>query len=442
MNRKISIDNRVVGNVSATTGKYVLSRRLLAFSVLTALASFCAPASATNVVANGDFSANAAMFTNSPGYVGGSNPASITAWTFTGGGRGINGELIANDFGPKIKTAAKYYAFMQSGSAQLSQTIQLKPQSEYFIGFLAASRETDPTATGRVVVADSVATFYDSGAIHWSTNNFQLVAASFTTSNSISGPVTIKLMNVSAGSESVCFSDVSIDPVLFSDDFNLAESASLFDPKYRSDGSIRSAIRYAWTSTTDVEVNGTLNWDKDGIHTNNNQQISDATFQNMRITNNLAPYVAGKVWEVEFDQRVAWNHVLTFGLSDTPTNGNWDAWDNAAYDFAAGNIGNALRYDTDNDNGSNAFNVASVFPVPVTNTFHHFRIQFNEPSSNVTIWVNDVQRGKLNTLDFENTGRYLSWSEPLLYAGALDNIKISLYLPPYVPPAGTLIIIQ
>lgn len=148
------------------------------------------------------------------------------------------------------------------------------------------------------------------------------------------------------------------------------------------------------------------------------------------------------MWEVEFDQRVAWSHPLAFGLSDTPTNGNWDAWDSAAYDFAAGNYGNALRYDTDNDNGTNALTVASVFPVPVTIILHHFRIQFNEPSSNVTIWVNDVQRGNLNTLDFENTGRYLSWGEPLLYAGALDNIKISLYLPEYVPPAGTVIIVK
>lgn len=272
---------------STLTGRFtgIAATLILALSILTA-----STVHATNVVANGDFSANAAMFTNWPGYVGGSNPASITAWTYSGGNRGINGEGITTPFGPKTQSAVKYFAFIQqAGSSQLSQTIQLTPQSEYFIGFLAASRDVDPTATGRVVVADSVATFYDSGAIHWSTNNFQLVTASFTTSNSISGPVTIKLMNVSPVNESVCFSDVSIDPVLFSDDFNSSKSVSLTDPKYRSDGSIRSAIRYAWTSTTDVNVNGTLNWDSNGNKDANNQQPTDTIAQNMRITNNLTP---------------------------------------------------------------------------------------------------------------------------------------------------------
>ena len=44
-----------------------------------------------------------------------------------------------------------------------------------------------------------------------------------------------------------------------------------------------------------------------------------------------------------------------------------------------------------------------------------------------------MQKGQLSTLDFENSGRYLTWGEPTNYAGALDNIKVSV-----VPEPATL----
>jgi len=420
-----------------------MNKRVVTASVVMFLVALCPCARATNSVVNGDFSLNAAGFTNFPGYATSPNPTNITSWTLTGAGVGINGQGIQTVFGPIDQTGATYYAFLQNAGSKLTQTIYLKPQTGYFIGFIAANRSGNLNATGRVVVADSVTNFYDSGPTSWSTGRFELVTASFTAPGIINGPVTITLQNASGPADNtVCFSDVSIDPVLFNDDFNSAKSTSLTSPKGRSSGSVRSAIGYAWTSTTDVQVDGALNWDANGDKNANNEQPSANGTQAMRITNNLAPYVAGKVWEVEFDQRTAWSHPLMFGLSDTAANGDWNGWDLATYDFAAGQYGDALRYDTDNDNGTAALSAAGVFPTPVTNTFYHFRIQFDEPRSSVTVWVNNVERCKLTTLDFENSGRYLSWGEPTHYAGALDNIKISLYLPEYVPPPGMVISVR
>lgn len=232
--------------------------------------------------------------------------------------------------------------------------------------------------------------------------------------------------------------------LLFQDDFNASNGTSLTDPASRATGTLASTVKYTWSSTTDVVVDGKLDWDSNSTRNGQHQHTetgAGTTIQNFRITHNWAPQVAGEVWEVEFHQRVGWNHPLTFGLSSTSQDGSWAAWNLTTYDFAVGSFGANLRYDTNNANGDNNISLAGVFPGLVatnspSNQMHHFRIRFDEPAGIVTVWIDGAEKAQINSLNFANSGRYLSWGEPNQYAGALDNLKVSVIEPP--PSISTL----
>ena len=205
-------------------------------------------------VRNGDFSANAAGFTDYPGYVGGNNPASVAEWTFSrisDGSMGINGVGLWTPFGPGNQSAATYYGFLQSGGTQFSQDLsgRLQAQRSYRISYLAASRAGNNSALGRVMVGDDAGTFYDSGQQQWSSAAFVSVSADFTTGASFDGPVQITLSNESgSGDLSVNYSDVSIVQI---PDYEVWEAlypaADLSDPDadYDGDGLSNEAER-AW----------------------------------------------------------------------------------------------------------------------------------------------------------------------------------------------------
>ncbi len=218
------------------------------------------------------------------------------------------------------------------------------------------------------------------------------------------------------------------DVILFRDEFTAASGTSVTNPAGRATGALASSITYAWTNTTDVVVNGTLNWDSDNNRTNFHQQPTGNAIQSLRITNDLYPHLGGKVWEMSFVQRVGWDHPLTFCLSDNSThNGLWNAWDNVDYDFATGSYGTNLRYDTDNEGGTNGPFLSTLFPNPPNSgDTHHFRIRFDEPSGKIILWLNGVKRLDLTALDFVTNNRYLSWAEPGSFAGAMDNLEIKL----------------
>jgi hypothetical protein len=208
-------------------------------------------------VRNGDFAANAAGFTEYPGYIGGggSNPDTIDSWVFSnngsGGNAGINGVGLSTPFGPSNQTATTYYGFLQQGGTQFSQDLtgRLQGQRSYRISYLAASRSGNSSALGRVRVGDDSSTFYDSGLQQWSTSAFASVSADFTADASFDGPVVITLSNVSeAGDQSVDYSDVSIVQI---PDYEVWEAlyptADLSDPDadYDADGLSNEAER-AW----------------------------------------------------------------------------------------------------------------------------------------------------------------------------------------------------
>jgi autotransporter-associated beta strand protein len=95
---------------------------------------------AQNLVTNGGFDANAAAFTQWPGYLGGSNPSSIPGWQ--GGGMGINGSstsLPSSPFGPVNN--APHYAFIQ-GNNSMAQPLSspLTVGQSYLFSFEGAAR--------------------------------------------------------------------------------------------------------------------------------------------------------------------------------------------------------------------------------------------------------------------------------------------------------------
>lgn len=111
------------------------------------------------------------------------------------------------------------------------------------------------------------------------------------------------------------------------------------------------------------------------------------------------------------------------------------AWNDANYNFAVGSYGASLHYDTKNaDGGSGTTNtnrITGVFPTlvatdPPSDETHHFRIRFDEPAGTATVWINGVEKVLLNSLNFTNPGRYLSWGEPAQYGGAIGNLKVSV----------------
>ncbi|MDG1301240.1 MAG: DNRLRE domain-containing protein, partial [Opitutae bacterium] len=205
-------------------------------------------------VRNGDFADNATGFTQYPGYVGGSNPASVAEWIFSSNGvgnKGINGDGLSTPFSPSDRSAVTYFAFLQNGGTQFSQDLsgRLQAQRSYRISYLAASRAGNNSALGRLTVGDDTGTFYDSGQQQWSPAAFVSVSADFTTSASFDGPVLMTLSNESiAGDLSVAYSDVSIVQI---PDYEVWEAlypaADLSDPDadYDGDGMSNGSER-AW----------------------------------------------------------------------------------------------------------------------------------------------------------------------------------------------------
>ena len=142
-------------------------------------------ASAQNLIVNGDFDANAAAFTTFPGYLGGANPTSIPAWTFTGGGNpGINGTAAPGTGSPFAPANNVPHFLLMQGDFSAEQTITTTNGSLYQFSFDAAGRNgnqagvsvyPDNTAATPSVVLDGFVPSYG-----WlNTQNFQRFAFGF-----------------------------------------------------------------------------------------------------------------------------------------------------------------------------------------------------------------------------------------------------------------------
>ncbi|MEI8039100.1 MAG: immunoglobulin domain-containing protein [Verrucomicrobiota bacterium] len=166
------------------------------------------------IVENGDFSENAASFTQGNSYFAAQspgNPASATAWT---GGSGINGMLgsAPDYFGPAYHSIPSYL-FMQ-GTQTVTQTITTTAGKSYRLSFKAACRENN--VCGLTVWADNTKSpglTIAVGAL--SGVNFQTYSFVFTGS----GTQTIQFVNSGTDDFTADLTDVSVTDLGWADPF-------------------------------------------------------------------------------------------------------------------------------------------------------------------------------------------------------------------------------
>jgi hypothetical protein len=166
------------------------------------------------IVENGDFSENAAAFTQGNSYFAAQspgNPAAATAWT---GGSGVNGTLgSAPDYFGPANHSIPSYLFMQ-GTQTVTQTITTTVGKSYLLSFKAACRENN--VCGLTVWADNTKspglTIADGGL---SGTNFQTYSFNFTGS----GTQTIQFVNSGTGDFTADLTDVSVTDLGWADTF-------------------------------------------------------------------------------------------------------------------------------------------------------------------------------------------------------------------------------
>lgn len=200
--------------------------RIKTFTLFAALACV-APVHAANMVANGDFSANADDFTQFPGYINQPNNANfVQDWNFvngpgnTGTSVGINGDGLpfSQPFGPADNSGVDNFLFIQNGANQsgfkaFTQVLDLSPNATYDISFAAAVRNNGNGGLGRVQIGDATTVYYTSGNQNWGSAAFTTFNDSFSTGASFNGPVTIQLYGFANGRDTaVAYSNISVTP--------------------------------------------------------------------------------------------------------------------------------------------------------------------------------------------------------------------------------------
>ncbi len=198
-------------------------RLLLAAALLPVVSGVTLAAeSVNNWIANGDFTANAAAFTASPGSSNDSgNPAGISSWLSFGAGSspGLNGSKtgasVGNPFGPTTP-GSRTYAFIRYGQGGLGQYLSLAPNTQYRLDFDVAARAGYSDQQYRVVIAPSDTTgmdglYYDSGAQSGNSANFTHVTGTFTTPATPGAMPNIQLWNVSgSGDKTIAYANVTL----------------------------------------------------------------------------------------------------------------------------------------------------------------------------------------------------------------------------------------
>jgi hypothetical protein len=168
----------------------------------------------TNLILNGDFSANAAAFSASPGYAGsGSNPTDITNWTnINGGSAGVNGAGVSfapvNPFGP-TNAGTRTYAFIQGGTNGLRQSVPLMPNTMYLLEYDLAARAGD-AVNSLVRVGDNTQTYFTSGNVPANNVAFVHYSRTLNTPSVLDGNPVIELWNQTAGDTAIDFANISL----------------------------------------------------------------------------------------------------------------------------------------------------------------------------------------------------------------------------------------
>ncbi len=156
----------------------------------------------TSMIANGAFSANAAAYTQSPGYssnnglLGSGNPAAPTNWITSGGGAtGINGPDTGfygdsgyAPFAPKSTAGVSDFSFLQGKGAFVAQTAATTAGQSYTLAFDAAQRSGNLTAKLEVILTNA-------------TNGSQIITLTPTITNTGFTPFFVNFTAVSGSTE-------------------------------------------------------------------------------------------------------------------------------------------------------------------------------------------------------------------------------------------------
>ncbi len=177
------------------------------------------PPGPTNLIANGDFMANAAAFVGNNGILGGGNPATITSWTAGAGNIGLNGPATSagSAYAPLNGDGGYTYAFSSWGSAfsSLSQTLSgdYTPNTQYELSFDAGQFRWAPSTAFSVSISDNTQTHVTTGNLNSTPlTSFTHFSYTFTSPATFDGPCVIKLLNADAvtGAGGVDFANVSL----------------------------------------------------------------------------------------------------------------------------------------------------------------------------------------------------------------------------------------
>ncbi|MEO2031700.1 MAG: NosD domain-containing protein, partial [Planctomycetaceae bacterium] len=219
--------------------------------------------------------------------------------------------------------------------------------------------------------------------------------------------------------------------LLFQDTFDDGVSTSIGDPSARATGLLADLVKYNITSADAGEVavtGGLLDWTGTNIANGNLETANGSQKWTFRtgVGGNThfdwAPYLAGDIYEVSFTYRSAWSQPLTFGISDSPQPGNWNADEHGSYDYAFGAWGR--NWDSGEDGNTTRTSGADG------DTEFDVLLKIDEPSGTAEAWV-DGTLISTELIDFENIGRYFSFGENIGYGGYIDNFKV------FVMPTGT-----
>lgn len=183
---------------------------VVAIVCVLALTAWAGTASA-ELITNGDFMANAALFSGPPCYFGAweaQNPASAPGWSVAPTGSGIQLVSYNSMFGPTDKTGVDAYYFIQGASSAV-QTLTLTVGQQYQVDFLAAAAKDYGTTTMGVAVGDSGGDFAQD-MFSGSTTAFKARSFTFTARQEASY---IKLVGSGDGGTIANFSHVSMNAV-------------------------------------------------------------------------------------------------------------------------------------------------------------------------------------------------------------------------------------
>ncbi len=187
-----------------------------------------------NMVLNGDFSANASLYTSYPGDSTSPNPANPTDWNIsytangaTGGNAGINGPdtgFYSNPgtgnspepFAPTSTGVVRDFLFMQGASdmPSVSQTVATTAGQTYTLNYAGAARAGESSDVLDVVISDAIANTPIATQTPGITNSaFTDFTLSFTAPSASTQIEFLNNSNANTGGGTVDVANVSLTPV-------------------------------------------------------------------------------------------------------------------------------------------------------------------------------------------------------------------------------------